>query len=77
MTGNSRRMKHTMCRSHFTAKGEAMEITTAKREDLREIPELKRTAFTKEAEEYDDFNIAPMTQTEAEPEAEQTAPAHL
>ena len=35
------------------------------------------TAFTKEAEEYDDFNIAPMTQTEAEPEAEQTAPAHL
>ena len=29
-----------------------MEITTAKREDLREIPELQRTAFTKEAEEY-------------------------
>ena len=26
-----------------------MEITTAKREDLREIPELQRTAFTKEA----------------------------
>lgn len=54
-----------------------MEITTAKREDLREIPELQRIAFAKEAEEYDDFNIAPMTQTEAEPEAEQTAPAHL
>ena len=54
-----------------------MEITTAKREDLREIPELQRTASAKEAEEYDDFNIAPMTQTEAEPEAEQTAPAHL
>lgn len=54
-----------------------MEITTAKREDLREIPELQRIAFAKETEEYDDFNIAPMTQTEAEPEAEQTAPAHL
>lgn len=54
-----------------------MEITTAKREDLRENTELQHTAFAKEAEEYDDFNIAPMTQTEAKPEAEQTAPAHL
>lgn len=40
-----------------------MEIIKADKKDLAEILQVQYLAFRKEAEEYDDFEIEPMTQT--------------
>ena len=40
-----------------------MEIIKAKKEDLAEILQVQHMAFRREAEEFNDFDIEPMTQT--------------
>lgn len=40
-----------------------MDILKAEKMDLEEILKVQRAAFKREAEEFNDFNIEPMTQT--------------
>ena len=40
-----------------------MKILKAEKKDLPEILQVQYAAFRKEAEEFNDFNIEPMTQT--------------
>lgn len=40
-----------------------MKIVKAEKKDLEEILKVQHAAFTREAEEFNDFNIEPMTQT--------------
>lgn len=47
-----------------------MNITQAKREDLREILDLQYLAYQSEAEIYNDHNIPPLKQTLEEVESE-------
>lgn len=47
-----------------------MNITQAKREDLREILDLQYLAYQSEAEIYNDYNIPPLKQTLEEIESE-------
>lgn len=47
-----------------------MEILRAEENDLAEILQVQYAAFTKEAEEFNDFEIEPMRQTTADLKAE-------
>lgn len=40
-----------------------MDILKAEKIDLEEILKVQHAAFKREAEEFNDFNIEPMTQT--------------
>lgn len=44
-------------------RGWQMNILKAEKSDLAEILQVQKAAFRKEAEEFNDFNIEPMTQT--------------